>query len=92
MAARVSPITYVRAGVPPVIAIHGDADPTVPYEQEVREIDMLKKAGVTAELITIPGGKHGNFERDQVLRAWTSIEAFLVQNVVRKAVTTSAAR
>jgi acetyl esterase/lipase len=84
LAARVSPLTYVRAGVPPVIAIHGDADRTVPYEQEVREIDMLKKAGVTAELVTIPGGSHGTFELDQVLRAWTAIEAFLVQNVIRK--------
>ncbi len=93
VAARVSPMTYVRAGLPPTIAIHGDADPTVPYEQEVREIDALKKAGVTAELVTIPGGRHGNFEHDQVLRAWTAIEAFLVKNVVNKAaVTTSAAR
>jgi len=30
VAARVSPMTYVRAGLPPVIAIHGDADPIVP--------------------------------------------------------------
>ena len=82
IAARVSPMTYVRAGLPPTIAIHGDADPTVPYEQEVREIDALKKAGVAAELVTIPGGKHGNFERDQVLRAWTAIEAFLTKNGV----------
>jgi len=92
VAARVSPMTYVRAGLPPVIAIHGDADPIVPYEQEVREIDALKKAGGVAELVTIPGGKHGNFERDQVLRAWTAIEAFLSKNVLSKAVTTSAAR
>jgi acetyl esterase/lipase len=92
VAARVSPMTYVHAGAPPTIAIHGDADPTVPYEQEVREIDALKKAGVTAELITIPGGRHGNFERDQVLRAWTAIEAFLTKNVISKPVTTSAAR
>ena len=92
VAARVSPMTYVRAGLPPVIAIHGDADPIVPYEQEVREIDALKKAGGIAELVTIPGGKHGNFERDQVLRAWTAIEAFLAKNVLNKAVTTSAAR
>ena len=92
VAARVSPMTYVRAGVPPVIAIHGDADPIVPYEQEVRGIEALKKAGIAAELVTIPGGKHGNFERDQVLRAWTAIEAFLAKNVINKAVTTSAAR
>jgi acetyl esterase/lipase len=93
VAARISPMTYVRAGLPPVIAIHGDADPIVPYEQEVREIDALKKAGGIAELVTIPGGKHGNFERDQVLRAWTAIDAFLAKNVVNKTpVNTSAAR
>jgi len=93
VASRVSPMTYVRAGLPPVIAIHGDADPIVPYEQEVREIDALKKAGGIAELVTIPGGKHGNFERDQVLRAWTAIDAFLAKNVVNKTpVNTSAAR
>jgi hypothetical protein len=74
-------MTYVRAGLPPVMAIHGDADPIVPYEQEVREIDALKKAGGVAELITIPGGGHGNFPRDQVLRAWTAIDAFLQANV-----------
>jgi acetyl esterase/lipase len=93
VAKRVSPMTYVRAGLPPVIAIHGDADPTVPYEQEVREIEALKKAGNVAELVTIPGGGHGNFPRDQVLKAWTAIDAFLQANVLnKKSVTTSSAR
>src|SRR2546425_1155768 len=36
VAKRVSPLTYVRAGIPPVITIQGDADPTVPYTQGVR--------------------------------------------------------
>ena len=93
VAKRVSPMTYVRAGLPPVMAIHGDADPIVPYEQEVREIDALKKAGGVAELVTIPGGGHGNFPRDQMLRAWSAIDTFLAANVVnKKPVTTSAAR
>ena len=93
VAKRVSPMTYVRAGLPPVIAIHGDADPIVPYEQEVREIEALKKAGDVAELVTIPGGGHGNFPRDQVLRAWTAIDAFLQANVLgKKSVPTSSAR
>ena len=93
VAKRVSPMTYVRAGLPPVIAIHGDADPTVPYEQEVREIEALKKAGNVAELVTIPGGGHGNFPRDQVLRAWTAIDAFLQANVLnKKSITKSSAR
>jgi acetyl esterase/lipase len=84
VARLVSPATYVRAGVPPTMHIHGDADPTVPYEQGVREIEALKKVGVPAELVTIPGGGHGNFPRDQVLRAWTAVEAFLAKNGLMK--------
>jgi acetyl esterase/lipase len=84
VARLVSPMTYVRAGLPPTMHIHGDADMTVPYDQGVREIEALKKVGVPAELVTIPGGGHGNFPRDQVLRAWTAIEAFLTKNGVIK--------
>jgi acetyl esterase/lipase len=84
VARLVSPMTYVRAGLPPTMHIHGDADMTVPYDQGVREIEALKKVGVPAELVTIPGGGHGNFPRDQVLRAWTAIDAFLTKNGVIK--------
>src|SRR5438874_6298901 len=47
IAKRVSPIEYVRAGLPPVIMIHGDADPTVPYQHSVRMKAGLDKAGVS---------------------------------------------
>jgi len=59
IAKRVSPWTYVRAGLPPVLTIHGDADPTVPYTQSVRLHKALTDNGVPNELMTIPGGKHG---------------------------------
>ncbi len=86
VAKLVSPMTYVRAGLPPTIHIHGDADPTVPYDQATREIEALKKAGVPAELFTVPGGRHGNFPREHVLGAWKAIEAFLAKHgVTRKA-------
>lgn len=85
VARLVSPMTYVRAGVPPLLRIHGDADPTVPYDQAVREVEALKRVGVPAELVTVPGGGHGNFPREHVLRAWTAIEAFLAKNGVIKA-------
>lgn len=86
-------MTYVRAGLPPTLHIHGDADPTVPYDQGVREIESLKRVGVPAELVTIAGGGHGNFPRDQVLRAWTAIEAFLAKNgVIKRAAAQTAQR
>ena len=87
VAMQVSPMTYAsRAGLPPVITIHGDADPTVPYDQAVKLTDALRKAGGQVEFVTIPGGRHGNFDRDQVLRAFSAIEAFLAKNGIVKAV------
>lgn len=77
LAKRVSPLSHVRPGLPPIITIHGDADPTVPYAQATRLRDALAKAGVTNELVTIPGGGHGNFVPAQRDRAWTAIKAFL---------------
>lgn len=84
VARLVSPMTHIRPGLPPLLHIHGDADPTVPYDQGVREVEAMKKAGNTAELFTVPGGRHGNFPREHVLRAWTAIEAFLTRNGLTK--------
>lgn len=80
IAKRVSPLTYVRSGLAPVIAIQGDADPTVPYSHSVRLKDALAKAGVDAELVTIPGGKHGGFSRAENQRAHAAIRAFLAKH------------
>jgi acetyl esterase/lipase len=32
IAARISPLNFVNSELPPIITIHGDADPTVPYD------------------------------------------------------------
>jgi acetyl esterase/lipase len=80
IARRVSPLTYVRAGLPPIISIQGDQDPTVPYAHSVRLQDALKKVGVDGELVTIPGGKHGGFTRAENQRAHAAIKAFLAKH------------
>jgi acetyl esterase/lipase len=79
IARRVSPLTYVRPGLPPVITIHGDADPTVPYAHAVQLHDALNRFKVDNELITIKGGKHGNFGVKPVQDAYNAITAFLKQ-------------
>jgi len=84
IAKRVSPLTYVRAGLPPIISIQGDADPIVPYSQNVRLHQALDKAGIRNELVTIPGGKHGGFSDTEMAKAYTAIRGFLdKQNIVR---------
>ena len=80
VAQRVSPLTYVRPGLPPILTIHGDADTIVPYSQAVRLHDALNKAGVPNQLVTIPGGKHGGFSKEETLKIFTTIQEFLVNN------------
>ena len=70
VAKTVSPLTYVRAGLPPILSIQGDADPIVPYSQNTRLRDALTKAGTPNELLTIPGGGHGNFNAEQRSQAY----------------------
>jgi len=78
LARRVSPLTYVRAGLPPVLTIHGDADKLVPYSHAVRLHEALTKAGVRNQLVTLPGAGHGGFSDEQELEAWEAVRAFLV--------------
>jgi acetyl esterase/lipase len=80
VARRVSPLTYVRPGLPPVLAIQGDADPTVPYRHSVRLTAALTKAGVANQLVTIPGGKHGGFTPEERTRIYVAIREFLARN------------
>ena len=89
IARRVSPLTYVRPGIPPVISIQGDADPVVPYTQSLRLQEALQKAGVDHELVTIPGGKHGNFTRAENQKAYAAIKAFLAKHGLTSAVSAS---
>lgn len=76
LARRLSPITYVRKGLPPILSIHGDADSVVPCSQSERLTKSLKAAGDDAELITIPGGKHG-FQSDQMTKLWPQVFKWL---------------
>jgi acetyl esterase/lipase len=80
VAKSVSPLTYVRAGLPPILSIQGDADPIVPYSQNVRLRDALTKAGATNELVTVPGGGHGNFKPEERTKISVRIREFLAKN------------
>jgi acetyl esterase/lipase len=80
IARRVSPLTYIRAGLPPILTIHGDADTTVPYDHAVRLHQALAKVNVANQLLTIPGGKHGNFTPQERTKIFTTIREFLTKN------------
>jgi acetyl esterase/lipase len=77
IARRVSPLTWVRAGGPAVITIHGDADDTVPYESATQLRTALDRAGVPHRLITIPAGGHGQWPIREWIRAEQEVDRFL---------------
>ena len=64
-AASVSPMTYVTKNSPPVFIVHGDADPTVPYQHSVDLYNKLLSLGVKTTFITVPGGLHGKFDKEK---------------------------
>jgi acetyl esterase/lipase len=77
MAKRISPLAYVRPGLPPTLIIHGDADEMVPYAESLKLRDALTAAHVPNELVTIPGGKHGRFR-------WTDADTIRSQRAIEK--------
>ena len=80
IAKRVSPLEYVRPGLPPVLTVHGDADPTVPYSHAIRLRDALTKADVPNQLFTVAGGGHGNFKPEERVKIHAAIREFLMMH------------
>lgn len=60
LAKQMSPLTYVRKDLPPILTVQGDKDPYVPHEQAVRLHEGLDHYGVRNRLLTIEGGGHGS--------------------------------
>ena len=59
LAKLASPVTHIDAHDPPLLLIHGDADPQMPPEQSKELSAAYEKAGLTVKLILIPGAVHG---------------------------------
>lgn len=83
VAKSVSPMTYVRPGLPPIISIHGDKDDVVPYEHSVKLHAALTKAGDVNRLVTVKGGGHGGFTQSEYATAFDEIWKFLKDNKVQ---------
>lgn len=83
LARSVSPIQYVRAGLPAIFTVHGDADSLVPYAHSTRLHDALNKAGVPNEMVTVAGGGHGGFSPAETQRVAAAVRAFLIKHGIK---------
>lgn len=83
LAKRANPITYVSAGDPPFLILHGDADPIVPLNQSELLHAALEKAGVPSEFHVVKGGAHGG-EAFKTQEYKDALKHFLEENVTGK--------
>lgn len=58
MLKALSPINYIRPGLPPFLLVHGSGDNSVPYEQSLLFQAKMQTNGDRCDLITISGGPH----------------------------------
>lgn len=77
--ARANPATYVRGDSPPLLLVHGGADPLVPIGQSELLFRALRAAGAPAEFYPVPDAGH---DLDEVLAGpgaptWETVEAFI---------------
>lgn len=56
--AQADPITYAHANEPPLMLLHGQSDPIVPFQQSVLLYDALKAKCANAQLFLVPGAGH----------------------------------
>lgn len=82
MAARMSPITRIKPGQPPVFIVHGDADPVVPIAASTALKAALDRAKVPTELRIVPGGVHGKFGPEVQDRLMADAVTFLKRHRV----------
>ncbi len=76
---KASPITHVRAGLPPTLLIHGTEDTTVPHEMSRSFCQALQDAGSPCELRIYPGAGHTGY----VFRTLWDADLRLKQDLTR---------
>jgi len=62
-----SPVSHITRDAPPMLLVHGTADPLVLHEQSELMAQKLKEAGATVELLSIDGGTHSDFGKDPMV-------------------------
>jgi len=81
LAALASPITYLDARDPPLLLIHGDADPQMPPEQSDELHRAAAAAEVSSQLMSIHGGRHGGPEFHDA-QTTSSVTTFLRKHLL----------
>lgn len=55
----ISPMHYVKGGLPPALLVHGTEDEVIPVAQSRRFATIMRKAGNRCRYVELVGAKHG---------------------------------
>ena len=77
VAHALSPVELVGPDTPPILSVHGDQDPVVPFAQSERLHQALDRAGVPNRLHVIAGGGHGDWDAETWGRAYAAVFEFV---------------
>jgi acetyl esterase/lipase len=64
-AIEMSPMTYIRPGLPPTFIVYGDSDRTVDPTQDTQLQKALNAAGVPNGIDVVVGRGHGGFSKEE---------------------------
>lgn len=62
LARLASPVAHLDKNDPPLLLVHGDADPQMPPEQSQELAKAYEAMKLQVKLVTLPGSKHGGSE------------------------------
>lgn len=62
LAKLASPVAHLDKSDPPLLLIHGDADPQMPYEQSREFTTAYEALKLQVKFVTLPGSRHGGEE------------------------------
>ena len=62
LAELASPVAHLDKSDPPLLLIHGDADPQMPYEQSREFTTAYEALKLQVKFVTLPGSRHGGEE------------------------------
>jgi len=79
IARRVSPTSYVRKGLPPIMIIHGTVDSIVPFDQATKLKKLLDSAGAPNEFYAVEGGGHGGWTTADMEKIYKAIRVFFAK-------------
>jgi len=86
VARQASATTYATRDDPPFLIVHGTNDPVVPFQQSELLATELSGTGVSAILVAVEGGGHGNFRNSEIAQRYRN---FFEKHLCGKNVTIS---